>query len=221
MYARAQLTAWAVVPVAATATAVAVLGPRGYHAVHASFPGMGTAMISAALQSLALVACLYLAGSWALQACIRPRTGPDRLRLGVGRQLWPARRAAVVWTVVATMLIAVDAADAAGMSISQLARPGALSYLVQANYLPRAWMVTAGCAWLVVLVTTLTTRWETTLAIGALVAIGAPAPVVVTHVLIGPNHDFGSDAAFFGSPDVSVDGRPDHRMGDPWRTVDA
>lgn len=187
-------------PLLGVAAAVIVLGPRGYHAVQESFPGTATAMTSGLLQVLALSGCAYAAGAWLFRACMVPRTGRDRLRLGVGRELWQARRAAVVWATAATLLIAVDAADAAGLPLSRLTGPAALSYLVQANYLPRAWMVTAGCAWLIVLITTLTTRWETTIAIGALVTIGAAAPIVVTHVLVGPNHDFGSDAAFFGTP---------------------
>lgn len=65
--------------------------------------------------------------------------------------------------------------------------------MYDATYPPKAWTVTAVAAVLIAVLAQLASRWTTMLAGLWAAAIGVLAPVVVGQVLVGVNHDVGSD----------------------------
>ncbi|RNI20683.1 cytochrome c oxidase assembly protein [Flexivirga caeni] len=183
------------------ATVVAVArGGRDYLPVHVSNPGAVTTGLSAVLQGAVWLGSSVCLGRWVQVAFLRPRRGARRRAIGVHGELVPAVRAGLVWAVGATALIWVDAADAAGQPVSSLNTSGAWWFLLHANYLPRAWIVSAACAWAIVVISVLATRWDTVVGTLLLGLVGVLSPVVVTQVLVGPNHDYGGDAAIIGTP---------------------
>lgn len=183
------------------ASVVAVArGAGNYLPVSVSNPGALTSGLSAALQGVAWLSSAICLGRWVQVAFLRPRRGNRRKTIGHRGELVPAFRAGLVWALSATTLGWVDAADAAGQPLSVLNISGSWWYLLHANYLPRAWLVSAVCAWIIVIVSALAIRWDTVVGVLVLGLIGVLSPVVVTQVLVGPNHDYGSDAAILGTP---------------------
>jgi cytochrome c oxidase assembly factor CtaG len=112
--------------------------------------------------------------------------------------------AAGVWAAAAAALVAVDAADAGGQPLSRLLVPGGAAYLFAYSYLPTAWLVTAIAAAVVAVVAFLARSWQSLAAMLALALFAVLPPVVTTQVLVGPNHDFGSDGATVGAPAAAV-----------------
>src|SRR5699024_3371620 len=72
--------------------------------------------------------------------------------------------------------------------------PGAFGPLYTFGYMPRAWTVTFVGAAILWLCAYWGTRWTTLLPGLWAGLIAALAPVVVGQLLVGPNHDIGSDA---------------------------
>lgn len=124
--------------------------------------------------------------------------------LGAHGELRPAFWAALIWGGASSVLVGIDGANAAGQPLSFLGRGGSLSSLIQGNYLPRAWIVVAVCAFAIAGLTLTAVSWDFVSLVGILGLVGVLAPVVVTQVLIGPNHDFGGDAAIIGTPVFTV-----------------
>lgn len=194
----------AVLPVVVVVVSVLIIGASGYLPVQLNFPGDATSVTSALLQLGAAGACAFCLGWWVLVLFIAPRRGHGRMVLGAHGELVPAFWAAMVWGGASAALVVVDSADASGQSLSFLQRTGALGYLIQANYLPRAWIVVAVSAFAIAALTLSAVSWDFVPLIGILGLVGVLAPVVVTQVLIGPNHDYGGDAAIIGTPTFTV-----------------
>ncbi|MDN5758508.1 MAG: cytochrome c oxidase assembly protein, partial [Tomitella sp.] len=72
------------------------------------------------------------------------------------------------------------------------------------NYLPGAWIVVACIALTIFIAANLVRDWVSIVLLASIGCVGILAPVLVTQVLVGPNHDFGGDAAMFASPAVAV-----------------
>lgn len=195
----ALLNAGALAAVLVSAAAMA-RGGRNYLPVHLTDPGAVTTGLSALLQGATWLSCAICLGCWVRAGFLSPRSGHRRRTIGDRAELAPAVRAGLVWALCTTALGWVDAADAAGQPVSKLDTAGAWSYLLQANYLPRAWLVSAACAWAIVIISVFATRWDTVVGVLLLGLTGVLAPVVVTQVLVGPNHDYGGDAAIIGAP---------------------
>ena len=47
-------------------------------------------------------------------------------------------------------------------------------------------------------------KWTSLVFVLGISAVGVLAPVIVNQVLVGPNHDFGGDAAIIGTPVMAV-----------------
>lgn len=192
------------VPTAVVVTVVALEGQKTYQLVSDSYPGPLTANLSALLQLVALVASTVCIGAAVYSAFLRLRTGRDRMLADYAADLKLVRRSSLVWLVAAAALVPVDAADSSGLTISRLLTPGALPYLVEATYLPRAWIAVVICALAVFIVAFFARKWHSLVFIIGASAIGILAPVVVNQVLVGPNHDFGGDAAIIGTPVTAI-----------------
>jgi putative copper resistance protein D len=163
-----------------------------------------TANVSALLQLIALVSSTVCVGAATYSLFIKRRVGPDRMMLDYSSDLKIVRRSSLVWLCAAICLVPVDAADSSGLTIERLLTPGALPYLVEATYLPRAWIAVVICAGSAFAVSMFARKWTSLVFVLGISVIGVLAPVIVNQVLVGPNHDFGGDAAIIGTPVTAV-----------------
>ncbi len=192
----------AVVAVAIVVVAVEMLGSSSYDRLSRGYPGMLTSMLSALLRLTADITGGVTVGGLAAAAFLTPRR--SRTVIDNLRDLRLVRPAATVWLIAAVLLVPVDAADAGGQPLTKLLTPGAIGYLVQASYLPGAWIVVACIAVTILVAAYLVRSWVSTLLLTGIGTIGLLAPVLVTQVLVGPNHDFGGDAAMFATPALGI-----------------
>lgn len=195
-----RLFALSALPLVIVIVGVIAVGSSSYRSIDQNFPGYPTALTSGLLQLVVAVASTFCLGWWVLVLCIKPRRGRGRMAIGGKRELVPALWAALIWGIASLALVAVDSADAAGEPLSFLDRAGAFGYLIEANYLPRAWIVTTVCAFVIAGITLVAIAWDLIAVVAVLGFVGVLAPVVVTQVLVGPNHDFGGDSAIIGTP---------------------
>jgi hypothetical protein len=200
----ALLGALVAIPLAATAAAANLLGSTPYTRISHGYPGAATAITSAVLNGVATAAGAICLAALIRVAFLVARTGRDRMQASRGRELDVAMWAGIVWFVTAAILTVVDSADANGVSIADALQPGALSHLLFGSYLPGAWIVVAIIAAVISIVCFVTRAWVAVLVSAALAAIALLAPVLVTQVLVGPNHDFGGDASMYGTPAFAV-----------------
>ncbi|OIH92381.1 hypothetical protein BIU90_10815 [Curtobacterium sp. MCBA15_001] len=192
----------AIIAVAVVVVAVEMLGSSSYDRLSRGYPGMLTSMLSALLRLTADITGGLTVGGLAAAACLTPRR--SRTLIDNHRDLAIVRPSATVWMAAAVLLIPVDAADANGQPLTKLLTPGAIGYLVQASYLPGAWIVVACIAVTILVAAYLVHSWVSTLLLAGIGTIGLLAPVLVTQVLVGPNHDFGGDAAMFATSAIGI-----------------
>lgn len=183
----------AVIPLVVTA----LLGDAGYVKIFRGYPGAITALLSTTLRVVADMASWVTIGCLvvALGVLAAPRSKP--LEAVAGFELRVLRYALLVWMLAGAALVPVDAADANGLSLSRLTEPGALAYLVEAAYLPKAWIFVFAATAIASAVALFAQRWAGFLPVVLLSAVAVLAPVLVHQVQVGANHDFGSDAATF------------------------
>ncbi|MFD1722787.1 cytochrome c oxidase assembly protein [Amnibacterium endophyticum] len=187
----------------AALVAVTVLGAAPFTAQNLAYPGQGTALASGVLRAIAAVAGTWCVGHLVYAVLARQRTGGGRLVVEWvdGR---PVARSATVWAGAALLLAFVDAANNNGQPLARLLQPGAVGYLFVSIYSPTAWLVTAVLASAVALGTFLTRTWQAHAVLTGVALLALLPPVLVTQVLVGPDHDFGSDAATLGTPAAAV-----------------
>ncbi|OUZ07347.1 hypothetical protein BHE97_16970 [Aeromicrobium sp. PE09-221] len=118
-----------------------------------------------------------------------------QLRLTDSFDVRVLRGAAGLWMVSAAASVFLEAVDSNGMSLSRLLEEGAFWHLVSTSLYARAWFVAAVAAMVIVVITYFSYLWWHLLVPLMLAVVGILAPVVVGSVLVGPNHDFGGDAA--------------------------
>jgi cytochrome c oxidase assembly factor CtaG len=200
----ALLVVAALVPVAAVVVAVVLLGGQPYLAVQRSVPGLDTSLASGVLHAVVALASVWCVGSLTYAVLARQRTGEGRMTLDYFTDTRPVVWSAAVWSVAAAALVVVDAADIGGQPLARLLVPGAAAYLVSASSLPTAWIVVAVLAAAVGIIAFLAHTWQAHAFLLALALVAVLPPVVVTQVLEGPNHDFGSDAGTVGTPAMVV-----------------
>lgn len=193
-----------IVLVAVPLAAVIAIGADSYDTLRRTYPGIAVSLTSAGLRVVVEVAAVVTVGALVSLLFVVARPGPRPVRVDGELEWRIARIASLVWALTATSLVVVDAADANGVPFSRLLDPGALPYLVQAAYLPRAWLVVAGFAFLAFFVIAFGSRWTTMLIAVWASAIAILAPVVVGQVLVGPDHDFGSDAGIIQTVVLAV-----------------
>jgi cytochrome c oxidase assembly factor CtaG len=188
------------VPLVLVAVAVILVGRSSYDALSLDYSGVATSMMSGLLRvSVDLCGALCL-GSLVVAAFIVPRSGRTRLALHNSSDLGFARWSSLIWALGSLLLVFVDAADSNGQSVSSLLTPGSVAYLVQASYLPGAWILAMLCAFAIFWIANFAHAWQTLILLIGVAVIAMLAPVLVTQVLVGPNHDFAGDASIFGIP---------------------
>ncbi|MDX2377591.1 cytochrome c oxidase assembly protein [Microbacterium sp. LRZ72] len=187
-------------PIAFTAS----LGDTGYSMLSRSYPGSVTALFSTTLRTIVDAASWLTIGSLVVMMGVLAAPRRRALEVVAALELRVLRYALLGWMLAAAALVPVDAADANGLSIARLAEPGALGYLVEAAYLPKAWVVVFFAAGMASLIALFAQRWATFLPVALLSALAILAPVLVHQVQVGADHDFGSDAAMFQTLAVAV-----------------
>lgn len=172
------------------------IGEAPYEALARTYPGSGVAVLTAAVESLARLASVFTIGALMWQVLAMRRTK--------GRPVAPAsigltilRVAATVWLFSAVPLAALSALDTSGTSPAELGEMSGWAYLVSSAYAPGASIVHVLGALAVFLITQFSRRGEWFIAALWAAALAVLAPVAVGHVLVGPNHDFASDVAYF------------------------
>lgn len=193
-----------VIPLALAVGVAVAMGQRGYVELSRDYPGMLTAVSSTGLWVVVQLAATVCIGGLFYGAFLRARTGPDRLALDPWHDLRIVRISSIIWCLAAILLIPVDGADSNGYPLLQALSPDALGYLIQASYQPGAWIVTAILAAVIVITSHFCRSWAVAVFSLVLGLAALLAPFLVTQVLVGPNHDFGSDAAIFGVPATAV-----------------
>jgi putative copper resistance protein D len=194
----------AAIPLAIALATALILGPTPYRELSRDFPGMATAVASTILHVVAWAASTLCVGGLFQAAFLRGRPGGLRAPRADPTDSRLVTASSGAWLAASLALIAVDGADSNGYSVAHVLDPGAFTYLIQASYLPGAWIVTSMCALAVLVGFRLARHWAAGLALLAVAFAGVLGPVLVTQVLVGPNHDFGSDAAVYAVPAETV-----------------
>lgn len=174
-----------------------VRGAAPYEALGRTDPGSLVAGTTALLQSVTTIASTLTVGGllW------RMITQPQRRREPLLTQPQPVTRllpvCASIWVFTALPLALFNALDTAGMAWHSLNEPGGVAYLIASAYAPGAGLINllgASTAFVIIHFTKQPQWLAVALWASAWAVI---APVAVGHVLVGPNHDFASDVAYF------------------------
>ncbi|GAB2563750.1 cytochrome c oxidase assembly protein [Leucobacter ruminantium] len=176
-----------------------MLGDEAYSVRELRFPGFDVAVTTTVLQPVAEISGMLTVGSIMHLLFLDPaRKGHDPdVMAGSTPKLF--KIASGVWAASAGALVFLTAFDSNGTPLSRAAEPGAFSTLWGAVDAPRAWTVTFVAALLIFFASMFASRWTGLLIPLWLSAFAILAPVVTGHVLVGPSHDFGGDAAVYQS----------------------
>lgn len=188
------------VPLAVTLT----LGDAPYSQLLLQYPGLAVATTTTLLLVGAKLGTLLTFGALIHLLFLRDAPARQARVLSSGFNLTMLRIGASVWAACAGGLILFTALDASGLGFDDLSSSGALGGLWQGNYAPQAWTISFLAAIIALFSAFVALRWT-----GLLIALWATtlaqlAPVVSGQVLVGPNHDFGSDAAIFQTLAVNL-----------------
>lgn len=192
------------IPTVLVVAGTVMIGRSGYDATSIGYPGLTTSLCSAILRIVVELSSVVTVGGLFFAVFTRARRGADRLMVRGASDMRIVRWSALIWLLGAVALVPVDAADANGAPLSKLLTPGALGYLVSASYVPAAWVFVVVVAGIVCLIVNFVQTWQVSLLALGLSILALLAPVVVAQVLVGPNHDWGGDAAIFGTPAAAV-----------------
>ncbi|HWL60522.1 MAG TPA: cytochrome c oxidase assembly protein [Microbacteriaceae bacterium] len=181
------------VPLATTIAA----GAAPYERLLRGFPGMDVAVAATVLRVVAESSGFVTVGALIWLLFLRDAAPSAARVLHDGIELRLLRWASSAWVLSTAGLVVVIAADANGVPLARLTELGALGYLAQASAFPAAWLVTFAAALIACVAAWFALRWTGLLLPLWASAFGVLAPVVVGQVLVGPDHDYGSDAAIF------------------------
>jgi len=214
---------WIVAFVAATAATIAfgvplltalTAGKAPYERIHTGFPGIEVALATTGVQVLAdaagvvsigaLVTLLFLATQRGSSAAPTDTIEFRTLRISAG-----------VWSLSSAVMCVLELFDANGVSPALLIESvastegmsgggAAIAFLFDANQHPQAWAVTFVAASTVAAIGHLMGSWTSLLFALWAAMIGVVAPVVIGQILVGPNHDFGSDAGLIQTIAMTV-----------------
>lgn len=187
-------------PVGITVT----LGEAPYEKLFQSFPGLDVGVVTSALLVAADTGILLSMGILAYLLFLRATPAKRAMHLEHGFELRALRVTASVWAVSAAGLAVFEAFDTSGVPLSRILEPGTIAFLFEASYAPAAWMISLAGALVVLFASFFVDRWT-----GMLIPVWASllatlAPVVSGQILVGPDHDFGGDAAVFQSLAVNL-----------------
>ncbi|GAA2830215.1 cytochrome c oxidase assembly protein [Kribbella solani] len=197
------LVLFAVLAIVVAVVTTIVIGPDSYLRIARDDPGRLTSVLTVVVRAVCELAALVTVGGLASAVLVgrqRPvRGGGSKRQLEVAEWFEPfvIRRAAATWAISAGLLVLLDALDSNGQPLSRLADLSAVGFSMFGGDAARAWMVACAAAIAAWVTGALAVRWVTYGVVLVVALLGSLAPVVVGQVLVGPNHDFGSDAAIY------------------------
>ncbi|RGE21460.1 cytochrome c oxidase assembly protein [Leucobacter sp. wl10] len=172
-------------------------GSTPYEKLQTGFPGMDVAVLTALGQGLGDLASMVAFGALLSLLFFRDARGRDALQIGVDLELAVLRFASGAWATVSASMVLLEMFDSNGFPFLRVGEPGALSFLYESGSFPRAWTVSMLAAMVTFFASMFATRWTGLLIPLWASLFGVLAPVVVGQILVGPNHDFGSDAGAY------------------------
>ncbi|WP_300594031.1 cytochrome c oxidase assembly protein [Microbacterium sp.] len=193
-----------VLVVAVPLVVTVLLGEAPYELIHLSYPGVDVATVSTVLTSGAVAGSVVSVGALVHLLFLRDAPASKARRIAQGFEVRVLRVAAGVWALCACGLILFQVLDANGTPLERLAIPGAFAFLYEASTEPMAWTISFVAAMIVFFVAFFADRWTSLLIPLWAAVIAVLAPVVSGQVLVGPDHDFGGDAAVFQTLAVFV-----------------
>ncbi|MEV8339589.1 MULTISPECIES: cytochrome c oxidase assembly protein [Leucobacter] len=173
------------------------IGPTAYEQIYLTFPGFDVAVPTAFGQGLGDLAAMLTLGALLYLLFFRDARGKQAKRIEPCLELTVLRIASVSWAMVSAAMVVFEALDSSGMPFARLSEPGAFAFLYETSAFPRAWTVSLLAAVITSLVCQFVTRWTGLLIPLWATCFGILAPVVVGQILVGPNHDLGSDAGTY------------------------
>ncbi|MDO3400280.1 cytochrome c oxidase assembly protein [Mycolicibacterium neoaurum] len=196
---------FAVVTVGALVTAYSLATARARFDVSGlPFPGTATSTAEFIGYFAATLAGASAVGS--LVYIIATAAPDDQSRIDASAyrmHLW-LERSAIIWFCLSTGMIVVDAANAAGVSVSELIVKGGIGDALGASESGRGWCVVALVALVVAIGSRFTVRWmgHVLLLIPALIGlVGAP---VTGNSGEGPDHDFATSAVIVFAVAIAI-----------------
>ena len=196
-----------IVVIATTVTIATVIGAgtESYTSIAREFPGTAVVVLDAVLRSFHEVFSVLSLGSLAAVLIFTPRTA----QLGRTRKITATAQALVrlqrVWATAVLLLIVVDGLNTTGV-LFEVHSPEQLRFALTGTFYPAAWLIVFATAFTVFSVSILSESWAAyavSLWIGMIAIL---APVVISQVLVGPNHDFGVGRG--DHPNTRSDSRP-------------
>lgn len=187
------LLLWAALLVGLPVAVTVILG-RGAYQLR-DYPGPQLGPITALVRGVADAAGLLTAGAITSMMFLQRVRATRSMELMQVFEATTMRRASAWWFTSSVVMVLLDGVDSLGVSPRVFLRVSDLVDLVGPNSYARAWMLSAVCAACVYVSTWVMHRWWHLVIPLVAATVGGLAPVVVGAVLVGPNHDFGSDAA--------------------------
>ena len=170
-------------------------GMSAYESIQLEYPGASVGLVTTAVQTGADLAAMLSLG--ALVHLLFLRTAPARELAWLTErfELRLLRVTALVWLSCAALLVVLRGLDTNGLGFAAFTEPRTVGYLFQAATASAPWLVATGAALLISGAAWYVRRWTGLLVPLLAGAIAVLAPVVTGHVLVGPDHDIGGDAA--------------------------
>jgi len=180
------------------------LGDAPYKKLFQSFPGLDVGVTTTALLVASDTGILLSMGILTHLLFLRATPAKRAMRLEHGFELRVLRVTASVWAASAAGLAVFEAFDTSGVPLSRILEPGTIAFLFEASYPPAAWTISCAGALVVLFASFFVDRWT-----GMLIPLWGSflatlAPVVSGQILVGPDHDFGGDAAVFQSLAINL-----------------
>ncbi|SJM63645.1 cytochrome c oxidase assembly protein [Gulosibacter sp. 10] len=183
------------IAIAVPVTTTVLLGAAPYTALHQGFPGLDTGVLTSILLAGADLGSLATVGALIWLLFLRDASRRRAQLVDDAFEITILQAAAVLWSTCAGGSIILEAFDSTGQSLSGSAQPQDFAFLYATATAPRAWTVSFIASLAALVAAFFARRWTGMLIPLWASAFGILAPVVTGQVLVGPEHDFGSDAA--------------------------
>ncbi|MDI6024125.1 cytochrome c oxidase assembly protein [Leucobacter sp. UT-8R-CII-1-4] len=179
---------------------VTILGGQApYDLLRRSFPGLDVGVLTAVGQAAADAAAVVTVGALLTLLFFRDARGRNADLLRSPLELKVLQISSGFWASAAGAMVLFTMLDSNGQPFARLGTSSALSVLYEASSFPKAWTVTLLAALVVFFFSMVVEKWTGLLIPLWAACFGVLAPVVVGQILVGPEHDFGSDAGVYQS----------------------
>ncbi|SJM64267.1 Copper resistance protein D [Agrococcus casei LMG 22410] len=176
-----------------------LVGQEPYDMLRRSFPGLDVGVLTAVGQATADAAAMVTVGALLTLLFFRDARGRNADLLRSPLELKVLQVSSGVWASAAAAMVFLTMLDSNGQPFARLGTSSSLSFLYEASSFPKAWTVTLLAALVVFFFSMFVEQWTGLLIPLWAACFGVLAPVVVGQILVGPEHDFGSDAGVYQS----------------------